>query len=295
MKRTNKYKKLIRITKGFFVKRRIPGSFSKKNNNKFSNSKLVIIWVLMQKEEKHYREMEDFLDLLKDEIGLKKIPHYTTINKFVLRIKPIWFEELISEIISSLNLRDSLCAIDGTGFSLVNRSSYFETIAGSRKEFMQLTACFVSPKRVISAVRIRRKKRNENIDVPYLIDRTSKVANVSIYLGDKLYDSEKNHELAEAKGSLFIAPLRNHKAKYHRIRGFRRKRLFKSFPRELYNKRASICENGFSIIKNKYGDRIYAKKFKSQKNELLGKILAYNLGKLIVTVTNKSYFLQRWS
>lgn len=290
MKKTNKYIKLIRITKGFLVSRKIPKSFSKKNNNFFSNPELVIIWVLMQKEEKHYRDMPDFLELLKEEIGLKKIPHFTTINKFVLRVKPFWFEELISEIVRSIKANQVICAIDGTGFSLNSRSSYFETIVGERKEFLQLTACFENSRRLITAARIRRKRRNENIEVNYLMNRTAKEANVSIYLADKLYDSEKNHELAEKYGARLITPLRKKTKQLWRMSGPKRKKLFKNFPQGIYNKRASICENGFSIIKNKYGDLIYAKRFKSQKNELLGKILAYNIGKLIRLYR---YFLQR--
>lgn len=40
--------------------------------------------------------MPDFLDLLKDEIGLRRIPHFTTINKFVLRVKPVWLKRQLS-------------------------------------------------------------------------------------------------------------------------------------------------------------------------------------------------------
>ena len=98
---------------------------------------------------------------------------------------------------------------------------------------------------------------------------------------DKLYDSEKNHIVAEKCGTRMIAPLRKKTKQYHRIKGVHRKRLFKDFPREIYNKRASICENGFSRLKNGYGDIIYAKRFKAQKNEALGKIVAYNLMKVI--------------
>ncbi|MEK6872143.1 MAG: hypothetical protein AABX16_04540 [Nanoarchaeota archaeon] len=35
----------------------------------------------MAKEEKSYREIIDLIEVLKDEIGLQKIPHFTTINK----------------------------------------------------------------------------------------------------------------------------------------------------------------------------------------------------------------------
>jgi len=290
MKRCNKYKKLIIKIKGIVKSRKIPSSFSKKKNNVFGNVKHIIFWILMQKEKKHYREMPDFLDLLRDEIGLSRIPHFTTINKFALRVKPFWFEELIAEIVKSVATEEALiCAIDGTGFSLNSRSAYFETIAGTRREFIQFNSCCESKYHLITACRIRRKKRNENIDAPYLMEKTSNQINVDTYLGDKAYDSEKNHQIAEDLGARFIAPLRKSTKQYYRVKGLHRKKLFKSFPRELYNKRASLVENEHSVIKNKYGEVIFAKRFKTQKNELLGKVLAYNIEKIIVTAVDTFY------
>lgn len=99
MKRINSYKKFIQKAKGAIRSSRIPKSFSKKNNNVFSNEKHIIIQVLRQYEKLDYRKTIKFIELLKYEIGLEKIPHFTTINKFALRAKPFWFEQLIAQII----------------------------------------------------------------------------------------------------------------------------------------------------------------------------------------------------
>jgi len=134
MKKRNLYKKFIVKIKSVCKARRMPKSFSKKKNNVFSNTKHITMYVLMKKEKKSYREVIDLIDLLKDEISLPRIPHFTTINKFVLRIKPNWFNQLIEEIVKSVRTEESvLCAIDGTGLSLNSRSPYFCTIAGERK------------------------------------------------------------------------------------------------------------------------------------------------------------------
>jgi len=293
MRKQNIYKKLIVKAKGIIRNARIPRSFSKKNNNVFSNEKHVIMYILMQKERKHYRDMPDFLELLKAEISLVRIPHFTTINKFALRVKPLWFEQLIAQIVKATATEESLiCAIDGTGFSLNSRSKYFETIVGERKEFLQFNACFEGKLKLITAAKIRLKKRNENIDAPKLM-RTTAQLNIGAFLMDKLYDSEKNHIVAEECGARMIAPLREKTKQYHRVKGIHRKKLFGNFPREIYNKRASICENGFSILKNKYGEIIYANKFRTQKIELLGKVLAYNIEKIVKYFVLRFYFLQQ--
>ena len=94
---------------------------------------------------------------------------------------------------------------------------------------------------------------------------------------DKAFDAEKHHKFVryELKSEL-IAPLRRCGKK---VRGFYRKKM-KILPK-VYKKRASISENGHSILKGKYGEIIYAKKFRTQKIEAVGKVLAYNVEKVI--------------
>ncbi|MBU2616631.1 MAG: transposase [Nanoarchaeota archaeon] len=112
---------------------------------------------------------------------------------------------------------------------------------------------------------------------------------VDVFLADKGFDSEKNHERAEKCGARFIAPLRANTTKVMRTMGVHRKKLRREFPQKEYNQR-SIIESIFSSIKRRFGSLVYAKKFKSQKNEILFRVLAYNLDKL---VNAKSiYFLQ---
>jgi len=289
MKRKNIYKKLIIRAKEKIRAARIPRTLSKKNNNVFSNEKHIIMHVLMQKERKHYRDMPNFLDLLKKEIGLPRIPHFTTINKFVLRAKPWWFEQLIAEIIKSVE--SEIAAIDGTGFSLNQRSRYFCTVAGERKQFMQFNACAELKHKLITAVKIRRKRRNENIDVDCLMKKSAKQLKISYFLADKEYDSEKNHERAEKYGARFIAPLKNRTDKLMRTKGWHRKQLRREFPDEIYCKRVLI-ESGFSALKRRFGDVVYAKKFVSQKNELLCRVLVYDLEKSVNLFKIEIYFLQ---
>lgn len=232
--------------------------------------------------------MPDFLELLKDEIGLQRIPHFTTINKFALRFKPIWFDALMEELISSVHTEEAvICSIDGTGLSLNSRSKYFETIAGKRNLFLQCNICYESKNKLILACKLRRKRRNESIDFQPLAKKACKRRKVICFLEDKAYDAERHHKFVRQKlKSELIAPLRRHGKK---IGGFYRKKMV-NLP-SIYKQRASICENGNSILKRTYGDTIYAKKFRTQKLEGLGKIFTYNIEKALkMAILN--YFLQ---
>ncbi len=142
----------------------------------------------------------------------------------------------------------------------------------------------------ITAVRLRRKQRNENVDTPYLIKQSVKQLPLTLFLADKMHDSEKNHEIAEKCGAKFVVPLRN-QAPIHRTHGRHRKQLRRQFPDEIYRKRVLI-ESIFSALKRRYGDIVYAKKFVSQKNELLCRVLTYNIEKIVNLFIIEIYFLQ---
>ena len=101
---------------------------------------------------------------------------------------------MIVQIVKAMQTKAAFAAIDRTGFSLNNRSNYLCTIAGKRKLFMQFNACGELKYNLITAVKLRKKRRNENIDVAALL-RKSKQLKITRFLADKVYDSEKNHKL----------------------------------------------------------------------------------------------------
>ena len=288
MKEVSFYKKLIQRVKFGVRAARIPRSFSKKKNNVFSNEQHIVIQVLMQLEGKALRAMPGFLDLVQDELHLARAIHFTTINKFALRVKQTYLEMIIARMVRSDE--SSLVAIDGTGFSLNNRSPYFCTIAGERNQFMQTNVAVEIKRRLIIAVRLRRKRRHEIIDVPYLMEQSSKQLPITAFLADKAYDSEEIHELAHKHGSQLIVPVRKFATQYHRVNGRYRKRLFRNFPSELYHQRV-LVESIFSAVKRRFGHLLLARKFISQKNELLFRFIAYNAEKLVNLSAIEVYFL----
>ena len=288
MRSINFYKKLIERIKRMVRAARIPRSFSKKKNNVFSNEQHIVIQVLMQLEDKALRDMPSFLILVQEQLHLARAIHFTTINKFSLRIKSVLLESLIARLVKSN--QESLVAIDGTGFSLNARSPYFCTIAGERNRYMQTVVAADVKQRLVAAIRLRRKKRNENIDVPYLMEQSSKQLKITAFLADKGFDSEKNHCLAEEQGTRFIAPLRKRSVRKYLVTGLHRKQLVNNFPSEMYRQRV-IIESIFSAIKRRFGHQIYARRFSTQKNELMFRIIAYDVERLVNLCVKEVYFL----
>ena len=68
----------------------------------------------------------------------------------------------------------------------------------------------------------------------------------------------------------------------HKTKGTYRKKAKREFEQGLYTQR-EITESIFSSLKRKYGSKLRARKYKTQKIELLFKVLSYNIERAIRT------------
>jgi len=120
----------IRMVKAIFKvckRQNIPLYSSRYSRRDFTLWQHIALIALMQRIRKSYREYTyDFLtiaDKLLEAIGLAKIPHFTTIEKFMLRIPSMLLERVIGGFI--LLIRKQLFAPDSSGFSLHHASIYY--------------------------------------------------------------------------------------------------------------------------------------------------------------------------
>jgi hypothetical protein len=120
-RRESRYIKMVKAIFKVCKRQNIPLYSSRYSRRDFT------LWqhiALMQRIRKSYREYTyDFLtvaDKLLEAIGLAKIPHFTTIEKFMLRIPSMLLERVIGGFI--LLTRKQLFAPDSSGFSLHHAS-----------------------------------------------------------------------------------------------------------------------------------------------------------------------------
>ena len=103
------------------------------------------------------------------------------------------------------------------------------------------------------------------------------------FVADKGYDSEKNHEMIFESGKESLISLKNKDLSVHKTKGRYRKLVKRNFEYGIYHQR-SLTETMFSSLKRKYGAKLKARKYKTQKIELLFKILSYNIERAINTL-----------
>ena len=250
----------------------VPKYFSKFSNKIFCNQQKIVLLVLKQKLRTTYRDLIEILKIshIPMLIGLKRIPHHTTLVKFAKKIKS-----------SLLNLllpfrKAKVVGLDGTGFEVENRSMHykFRTARTSYRRYIKLGISVDLNKQIILKQEIHKSPRNDCKDFMPL----TKGIETDYLCADKGYDSEKNHKFVinnlKAKSLICVRNLFS-----ARHRNTIRKRVYENFDEKMYHQRSKV-ETIFSVIKKKYGSCLKARTFYSQKKEIMCKLIAYNLDRL---------------
>ena len=273
-KKESKY--LSFIDKALELCKEIPRYFSKFSNKIFCNHQKLVLLILKQKLRTTYRDLVEILKIsnIPLYIGLKRIPHHTTLVKFVKKIKLRLLNFLLP------NKSANVVGIDATGFSVKNRSKHYEmrTALTSYRKYMKLSIIADLDKQLIMNQSIHKSPRHDNKDFMILMHDIK----AKIVCADKGYDSNENHRfiMHDLKAKSLIA-IKDYGDKKHRNwRKDWRKIAKRHFDKKEYNQRSKV-ETIFSCVKRKYGSRLRARDFYSQKKEVLCKLIAYNIDRTI--------------
>ncbi len=122
----------IRMVKGIYkVCRRqcVPLYSSRFSRKDFTLWQHIALLALMQRIRKSYREYaNDFLTVatrLVRALGLSRIPHFTCIEKFLLRVPSTLLERVLGGFIHLTRIRSQVFSPDSSGFSPHHASHYY--------------------------------------------------------------------------------------------------------------------------------------------------------------------------
>ena len=270
------------IEQGMEIAKAIPEYFSKFSNKIFSNHQKIILLVLKQKLRTTYRDLVEFLKIsqIPQIIGLKRIPHFTTLIRFSKKVSKNLLNNLLGYCIKFSKKKSLKLAVDATGFELDRASQHYAKIRFldvKKKKIIQLTACATTDTQLITSIRVEKRKSVVSKKFIDVVKESSKFGKIKIVTADKGYDSNKNHEYLirtlKIKSGIKV------REKALGRRSTLRKRILKTFNEEIYHQRSKI-ETIFSVIKRKYDSKIKAKQTKTQIQESMQKTLTYNIDRL---------------
>jgi Transposase DDE domain len=124
----------------------------------------------------------------------------------------------------------------------------------------------------------RRGPWNDCANLPVVVETASEQTRIGLVLADAEFDSERNHSyIRNQLGAQSVIPAKRGK-KTWRVHGVRAE-MRRSFPRQLYRRRALI-ETLFSSVKRKLSARAPGRTLPMQKRQALLLGLSFNLYRL---------------
>lgn len=211
-------------------------------------------------------------------LGIKRIPHFTTLQKFMQKIDKKIFEKMVRACRKLLNLKDVIASIDGTGFSNTNPSHHFlKRVDGVKvKNFTKTVFLTDNKTKLVLNVRTHSDKKHETLDfIPLVKDLKDSLSRV---LADKGYDSKKNREYCWGNNIEVHIPFRKYSETRRQETGVPNKRKLqeRKFDKSKYVYR-NLVESVNSAIKRTLGSYVNSRKALNQQKQVTIKALTYNL------------------
>lgn len=214
---------------------------------------------------------------------IEHAPHFNAPSKLLNKpeITPILHQLVFLSALPVAGLETDF-AIDSTGFRTTSFSVYNGMKHGQTKEHKWLKAhmCVGVKTNIVAAVIITDGNAGDSPQFSPLIQQTSEGFTINEVSADLAYSSRINLELVNEVGGKYIPFKKNAtgssrgssmwKKMYHYFQ-LNRDEFLKH-----YHKRSNI-ESTNAAIKRKFGETLKSKNRIAQENELLAKIVAYNL------------------
>lgn len=270
-------KKLMKTTEKFLRNNDVPEHFSKTKNEKYTLHQMLVLFVfycLMDVGIDMFGEWTKITDF--SSIGMKKVPHYSTMWRAWRRFSPRFLRKLVK--LSGKGGRDKCVAVDPTFFQITSPSIAYcnRTHRNILREPNRKTTIATGTRslRIIDAVIHKDSHRSGLDDFAELAD--SWIKNKTI-VGDTEFDAEERfHEIVFSFGGKGVAPLRHKNIPVWRTQGSRRKELRRKWPGRSYCRRP-MAETINSMLKRGMSDTLRGRTVWQQARHFYAKCFTHNM------------------
>lgn len=180
-----------------------------KSRHDFTQPQLLACLVLKVATKNDYRGVCELLNLapeLCEAIGLEKVPHWTTLQKFMANAHvPQIADHLLGEVIKEIGLDDqpSMIAVDSTGLQCGMASLHYQVRQGqkrsTRRKTVKVSVAVICGAMVPVALVVEMGSSSDMQQMPALMERIEQRTQPSHLLADAAYDAEWVHVRARER------------------------------------------------------------------------------------------------
>jgi len=215
---------------------------------------------------------------------LEHAPHFNTPSKLFNRpdVTPILHELVRLSAVPVAGIETDF-AIDSTGFRTTSYSAYNGAKHGQKRDnnWIKAHICAGTHTNIVASIVITKGSGADVTQFKPLLDRAAEDFEIREVSADMAYSSRDNMEAVTKAGGVPYIPYKKNAIPrsfgaytwtkmYHYIQLHREEFM------EHYHKRSNI-ESTNAAIKRRFGETLKSKNFTAQVNELLAKVIAYNL------------------
>ena len=287
IERVSSYARMARAIIRVLEKAGIPRYFSQYSNRIYDAWQHVILLAIRQLEDKSYRRFAEWLRSCRPLLrllDLRRIPHYTTLQKFAARIPSELLDRVLRGFVSKKDGVEAslILGIDASGFRPSKASSYYTRSLRPRKvrRYVKCTLAVELRSQLICSFKARRLARHDVVDFEPVMEK-AQLKPGFVVVADKGYDAEHVHVyVREELGGFAVIPPRHLDVPVWRTRGRFRKEMKRGYSKKLYNQR-SKDETVFSVVKRLMGEHLSSRLVRAQNRELALRLIAYNVHRII--------------
>lgn len=262
----------------------------------YTQHQLLTLLLFKEFRKEDYRTVISNLeemDRIRESLGLTSIPHFTTLQKFFCRIKPIYLNLLFKCTLKRFYSEDGsipITAIDSSGFTSGYSSHYYSVRTGKmRKHFLKTTIAVDTDQQLITGFMISKNRVHDSRHALVLLKRCHRSRKSECYVMDRGYDSEKMHRLIrDTLHAHSVIPVRVW-SNTQNIWGKYRKEMTDNFDDVRYRRRV-LVETKFSVLKRRFGSDLKSRKYQIQRKEIACKIILANLDRVILFVCIEGFY-----
>jgi len=261
----------------------------------FTQHQLLALVLFKDYRNQHYREfIEDVGDMegVQEILDLSVVPHFTTLQKFLCRIKSLYLRLTFKKTVNLFYSNDDIIpitAIDSSGFTSGYCSHYFSERTGKiRKHFLKTSISVDTDQQVITGFVASKSRVHDTRHAEKLLRQCHKTRKSDCYVMDRGYDSEDIHRLIrEDLHANSVIPIRSWNNDI--IGGTYRQEMAQQFNDIVYPKR-QLVENKFSVLKRKFSGDLKARQYLIQRKEIANKMIVCNLHRFLLSLIVKVFY-----